>query len=391
MGCNCEIKKRLSLMAREFRGEPVYLDYNATTPTDPALLGDMDRLLRREWGNSSSLHLKGGEAYLRETETRQTASRLFGKGEDTFQFCSSGCEGISGLLAGTEARDRILITTEADHSVLVQTAGTQYREKHRFIPIDGQGRIDSPWLEGLLEKEGPACLFYSPVNHETGARQNCKALYEAAQRRGALVFIDAVQAAYRLRPEEWAPYCHGFVISGHKFHVPKGIAMVHVREDIEIFPFRMGGGNGSSLFPGTANTPGIALLGKGLELLDRDRTVNERILENLTREGESILAGCRTEIIRESPSDSVPGILCFSLPELRDWEKFFLHLGERRICLSRFSACTGKVEGESAVLNAMGVPSARSSRSLRVSFGRFSKRQDFFALKEAIDSYVQNS
>ena len=391
MGCNCEIKKRLSLMARDFLGDPVYLDYNATTPPDPGLLGELDRILRKEWGNSSSLHIKGGEAFLREEETRETASRFFGKEEDSFQFCSSGCEGISGLLAGTDARNRILVTTAADHSVLVKSAEALYARSHRFVPLNGAGKIDPEELDRILEKAGPACLFYSPVNHETGARQDCQALFDRGTRHGALVFIDAVQAAYRLRPEEWAPWCHGFVISGHKLHVPKGIAMVQLDKSIPITPFRTGGAEENALFPGTANTPGIALLGKGLELMERDRAVNARILANLTAEGESILAGCRTKIIRESPPDSVAGVLCLSLPRLGDWENFFLHLGKRRICVSRFSACTGKVEGESAVLKAMGVPEARSTHSLRISFGRFTRRQDFFALKEAIDSYVQSS
>jgi cysteine desulfurase len=389
MGCNCEIKKRLSLMAREFQGDPVYLDYNATTPTDPSLLGELDRVLRREWGNPSSIHIMGGEASLREDAARETAARYFGKPEESFLFCSSGCEGISGILSGTEAKHRRLITTVADHSVLTRSAEKLFPGRHLLAGIDGKGKIRLEEITAYLDAYPGECfLFYSPVNHETGARQEAAALFGLARERGALVFIDAVQAAYRLGPEEWAPYCHGFAISGHKFHVPKGIALIQLDRGIVREPSRFGGEDGENLFPGTPNVAGITLLGKGLELMEKNRAVNEKILATLTAEGEAILKSCRTEVIRESPADGVPGILCLSLPELGDMEKFFLHLGESRLCLSRFSACTGSVEGESEVLRAMGVPPERSTRSLRLSFGRFSKRQDFFALKEAIDSYV---
>jgi cysteine desulfurase len=388
MGCNCEIKKRLSQMAGEFQGDPVYLDYNATTPTDTRLLGGLDRVLRREWGNPSSLHIMGGEASLREEQTGQIAAALFGKKEEEFQYCSSGCEGISGLLSGTAAKDYTLLTTGADHSVLLQSAEHLYKGKHHLLSVNREGKIDEEELIRLLVRSGKSCLFYSPVNHETGARQDCRRIFQLAKKRGCLVYIDAVQAAYRLAPADWAPFCHGFVLSGHKFHVPKGIALVWLDEGIPIYPFRFGGGEEGALFPGTLNIPGITLLGKGLELLEKERLESEKRAASLTIEGEQILSRCSTEIIRESPSDSVPGILCFSLPRLGDMEDFFLHLGERRICISRFSACSGNLEGDSAVLKAMGVPSARASQSLRISFGRFSKRQDFFALKEAIDSYV---
>ncbi|MDC7223412.1 MAG: aminotransferase class V-fold PLP-dependent enzyme [Spirochaetales bacterium] len=390
MGCNCEVKKRLTAMARDFQGDPVYLDYNATTPTDPRLLRLLDTLIRRQWGNPASLHLMGGEASLREEETRRTAARIFRKGEKEFHFCSSGCEGISGLLSGTVARYRTLITTGAEHSVLLQSAEHQFNNRNRLLSLDRQGKIDLAELEELFQKVGPSILFYSPVNHETGARQDCEAIFRLAQKAKRPVFIDGVQAAYRLSPEEWAPYCHGFVISGHKLHVPKGIGLVWLDPAFSIEPFRWGG-SGAELFPGTANLPGIALLGKGLELLEEEREAAQISLKTLTAEAEQILSQCRTRVIRESPADSVPGVLCLSLPEVKDWEEFFLHLGERRVCVSRFSACTGTVEGDSLVLTAMGVPSERASSSLRISFGRMSKRQDFFALKEAIDSYVQTT
>ena len=376
-------------MAREFQGDPVYLDYNATTPTDPSLLGELDRVLRREWGNPASIHIMGGEASLKEDAARATAARYFGKPQESFLFCSSGCEGISGILSGTEAKHRRLITTVADHSVLTQSAQKLFPGRHLLAGIDGNGKIRIDGIASYLNAyPGECCLFYSPVNHETGARQDGAALFNLAREKNALVFIDGVQAAYRLEPEEWAPYCHGLVISGHKFHVPKGIALVQLDEGVKREPCRFGGVDEENLFPGTANVPGITLLGKGLELMERNRAVNGKILRNLTAEGESIIKSCRTPVIRESPPDAVPGILCLSLPELGDMEKFFLHLGERRLCLSRFSACTGSVEGESEVLRSMGVPAERSTKSLRLSFGRFSKRQDFFALKEAIDSYV---
>lgn len=385
------MKRRMAVLAAETRGDPVYLDYNATTPVDPRLLGDLDRLTRRQWGNSASLHIMGGEAFHLEEQARRQASSFFSKEEDSFQFCSSGCEGIGTILSSLAREGKHLITTAGEHSVLIGTAQREFKGRHTLLGIDGRGKMDLDRLNRALDARGAgsdpgAVLFYSPVNHETGAVQPVREIWEITRRRSVPVILDGVQAAIRLDPRDWAPYCQGFVVSGHKFHVPKGIALVQLDKTLNIRPSRFGGEDKDALFPGTANTPGISLLGRGLELMEQGGRTQRRILANLTIEGERILMGCRREIIRESPEDSVPGVLCFSLPGWDSMEKLFLHLGERRICVSRFSACTGSVEGESAVLKAMGVPARRASRSLRVSFGRFTTRKDFFALKSALES-----
>jgi cysteine desulfurase len=387
MGCNCDIKKRMAQMARDFQGDPVYLDYNATTPVDTRLLGDLDRIMRRQWGNPSSLHIMGGEAALWINKTLERASVYFDKPSDSFQFCSSGCEGISGILNSLALESKHMITTVAEHSVLLQSAPKLFPQNHTFLEIDSQGKFSLDKLDETLKSNPGAFLFYSPVNHETGAVQNIKEIFKLVVKRRGLVLLDAVQACSRLFPQEWAPYAHGFVISGHKFHVPKGIGMIQYDRSVKLKPTRFGGSDNASLFPGTANIPGIALIGRGLEFLGQDSRLNQKILENLTKEAESILKGAKREIIRESPPDSVPGILCISLPTLDEMENFFLHLAERRICISRFSACTGNVMEKSAILTAMGVPANRAARSLRLSFGKFTKRQDFFALREAINSY----
>lgn len=412
MACNCGYRKRIREAKTGFDTKrTVYLDYNATTPVDPRVLGEFEKICRRLWANPSSLH-SGGASIAEEIEGYTDSINAYFSGQSSpqrpgrFYFCSSGSEAIHAGITGlsrvlSKHHYRHIITTEIEHGAVgkpcrIFGAHPALNKLHgskpvSVLPVDENGIVDLEKLRGTLASCGPALLVYSPVNHETGGIQPVDTIYSLAKQYDCLVFLDAVQACPRLAPSEWAGDCDAFAVSGHKLYAPKGIAGIYIREGIPVKPFRFGGEQQDGIFPGTENTPGIAALSRAFGLLAENFSEEQRRLSTLTGDGTEILHGAGIEFIIESPggggagiSRSVPGVLCLSFPWITDMEEVMFGLDSERICVSRFSACTSRITGPSPVLRAMGRPRRRSETSIRISLGRYSKRDDFFRLSKVL-------
>ena len=152
-------------------------------------------------------------------------------------------------------------------------------------------------------------------------------------------------------------------------------------------PFRFGGRQECGLFPGTENLPGIASFCLAVKLHLTGFLEEHRRLEVLSREGLAMLRDAAFDFDLESPPDRAAGVLCISLPWVRDMEGLLFFLTQEHICISRFSACSATVTGQSRILLAMGRSSKRAATSLRIALGRFSKREDLFRLARAIEGY----
>jgi len=371
------------------------LDYNATTPVDPAVMGALDRACRRGWGNPSSLHGAGSAAWEILEEARIQLGQCFGWNPEELHFCSGGTEALGAAIQGLIERKpkRTFITSKTEHGAVRRplTHARRGGESVVFLGVDDQGKINLPELEALLFRgKASPVLVLSPVNHETGAVQPLEAAARLIHGAGGLVLLDGVQAAVRLDPKDWVPFGDLVAISGHKFYAPKGTGLLYKKRGVRLRPRRFGGSQEGGLFPGTENLPGIAAFGAAAAILGKNRRDEQRMLATLTREGLEILAKSGVEVVRESPGDAAPGVLCLSLPWCPDMEQLLHHLNHQQIFVSRFSACTDGVVGPSAILNAMGVPPDRSKKSLRISLGRWSRRDDFFRLARALKEFKKN-
>lgn len=385
MACQCAYGRRLyrELQART-PASTVYLDCAATTPVDPRVLGVYERACRSFWANPSSLHAVGvaaGEALERQ---RSTVGAYFGVEPEGVHFCSSASEALFGGLAGLTSGSRRprIAASVADHPAVTRNA--ERLGQAVLLPVDEEGRLDP----SEVERARADVLVYSPVNHETGAVQDAAALYAAAKRCGTTVFIDAAQAAGRLEPRSWAPFCDLFCISGHKLYCVRGTAALWRRRGLKLAPHREGGGQEGGLFPGTVDGPGAAALAEALTLLGREGAEERRAAAVLVEELYRRLSAAGVPHRREAPASAAPGMTNLSFPGLRSMEGFLLHLHRAGICVSRFSACADSISGPSAILTAMGRPPARARTSLRIALGRFSRREDILrfaaAAREAV-------
>jgi len=397
MPCRCELRRKIKKAAVPWLPErTVYLDYNATTPVDPRVIGAFERACRKNWGNPSSLHSAGTAGWGELENLYKSASDFFGTEAEGFHLCSSGTEALTSAIYGTAGRHESLtiITSTIEHQAVkhplfhlarrTPASPPGFSGRLVRIPVDGSGKISLGGLEQELRTCGKAAIVYSPVNHETGSVQPAAEIWAAARKYGADVIMDAVQAAARLEPEKWAPFCDMYCISGHKLYAPKGTALLWCRPGIRLRPLRFGGAQEGGLFPGTENTAGAASLSEALKLLAREQKEELQMLTALEKDGILILEKAGIRFKTESPEDSVPGVLCLSLTPKLSMQELIFSLNRMNICLSRFSACSERINGSSGILDAMGRPAFRSENSIRLSMGRWSRRDDFFKLAAAL-------
>ena len=141
------------------------------------------------------------------------------------------------------------------------------------------------------------------------------------------------------------------------------------------------------LFPGTENTPGIAAFSEAVSILEAELEKEQEVLSALSRDFLLLLEKSGIPYQLESPELRVPGVMCISFPWVDDMERFLYTLSEHQICVSRFSACSNNIDGPSRILLAMGRPMKRACASVRISLGRWSKREDIFRFIRAVQEY----
>jgi cysteine desulfurase len=394
MACNCERKKKLlTKMDKQTSSETVYMDYNATTPVLKETIAAFEKSCRNDWANPSSYHTAGVLAWQSLENCRTNISKYFNRNPEHFYFSSSGSESIYAGIRGlySSYKDSFFLTTAIEHSSVLKNITDLPRHRYKILKVTDEGRIDLSTLSSVIaENRGKKIIcIYSPVNHETDGIQPIKEIYNRVNAANGIVFTDSVQAVPRLPVEEWIDYCDMFAMSSHKIYAPKGSGLLYKPESVSMDISRSGGGQESGYFPGTENTAGIAAMSEAFSILKKNSHEEFKRLKTLSSEGLAILKNLPYKIILESPVIRVPGVLCFSFPEIYDIEDFLTFLIYNNICISRFSACADNIKGKSQVLTAMGRSEERASKSIRLSLGLFSKREDFYRLSEGIKHYFE--
>ena len=400
MACRCGYRENLLKKRDAYQAKTAtYLDYNATTPVDPAVIGAFERSCRNHWANPASLHSAGISAWREMNRCLEALSTYFTWPREGMRFCSSGSEGLDTLISTLleETPDITLITSSVEHSSLHRPlrirqmrCGGQHdphQPEAMIVGVDGRGKIRQDELEAVLKTRRRCVFLYSPVNHETGAVQDAESLYRLVKNYGGMVYLDAVQAAARRTPSFWTGTCDGFVISSHKLYAPKGLGVLFFKPRKGTQVPDLSGGRTAGAGEGTPSTPLIAALAEAVRRLDPDG--DGVALKALTGDFLHLMdkAGLKYQVF--TPPDSVPGVLCFRVEGITDMEDFFSHLYARDICLSRFSACTARVDGVSRILHNMGFADQEACASLRLSLGRYSRRKDLIEFITAAGDYLR--
>lgn len=363
-----------------------YLDNSATTPVLREAAEKAFAVMTQEYGNPSSLHSRGFQAR-RELESAReaVAGRLGAKPEEVF-FTSGGTEGNNMALFGAamagKRRGNKIVTTAVEHDSVLNALKELEKEGFEVVYLkpDEGGRISEEQIFRAID-EKTILVSMMLVNNETGAVFPVQAAAKAIRRAKApaLLHTDGVQAFGKL---DFTPQKLGadlVTISAHKIHGPKGAGALYVKKGTHLLPRTFGGGQERGLRSGTESVPLICAFGEAARLLPKaaDTLPEMQTLNAALRERLSALPGVEIN----SPEDALPYILNFTAGSVRA-ETMLHFLSERGVYVSSGSAC-GKAK-PSHVLTAMGLPKERVASALRVSFSRFSTKEDVEALASAL-------
>ena len=353
--------------------QPAYLDHNATTPLDPAVLAAMLPWLESQYGNASSRHEFGRAAGRAIDEARQQVAAAVKAHPTEVVFTSGGSEANNLFLKGAAAslKPGLIAVSAVEHPCILKPAAQLARQgwQVRYAAVDGAGRLNLvDYAEILLAK--PKLISVMTANNETGVVQDVAVLASAAKAGGGWFHTDAVQALGKLAIDFRtlnAAGVHAMTLSAHKAYGPKGAAALVLDKRVELQPLIAGGGHERGLRSGTENVPAIVGFGVAAELAAqrvaelpaRLRVMQAKLESGLARLGARIFA---TEAVR------LPNTSYFAFPNI-DGETLVGKLDREGFAVASGAACSSANPEPSHVLRAMGVAPEIARGAVRISLG----------------------
>lgn len=353
----------------------IYLDNNATTQIDPAVIEEMRPFIERYYANPSS-----GYAFARQVRdavelARERVADLLGCRPDEVVFTSGGTEANNTALLSALQLDKArkhIITTAVEHSSVrnhcQQLAAAGFPVT--FLPVDGSGSLDLARLEDAI-REDTAIVNVMWANNETGVIFPVAEMAEIARRKRVLFHSDAVQAAGKLPIPASEIGLTSLAISAHKFYGPKGVGALYVNGRTAFRPMLIGGSHENGRRAGTENVTGIVGIGKAAEISAAQvRDSADRLTKLRDNFERALLERIPQITINGAAARRTPNTSSVSFAGVAS-DAALLLLDQRGLCCSAGSACrTGSIES-SHVLRAMQLPENLLRGALRFSFGRF--------------------
>ncbi len=354
----------------------IYFDNSATTQALPEVLDTYQQVSEKIWGNPSSLHNFGEQAFNLLEQSRKQIADLVGVHQDEIFFTSGGTEGDNWVLKGTAIEKRQygkhLITTAVEHPA-VHNSMEQLKNLGfdvTYLPVDKEGRISVDDLKNAI-RDDTILVSVMAVNNEIGTIQPIKEVGELLKNYPKIHFhIDAVQGIGKgIQDQIFNDRVDFVTFSGHKFHAPRGIGFMYKRRGRKIAPLMDGGGQEKGLRSGTENLPAIAGMAKALRLLfekepqaiKTEREIKQRIIDHISKFDKIVL-------FSKNDSGFAPHILCFAIKGVRG--ETIVHAFEKYgIYISTTSACSSKKHIPSSTLGAMKIPESLSTSAVRISLG----------------------
>ncbi|MAC58102.1 MAG: cysteine desulfurase NifS [Novosphingobium sp.] len=375
--------------------EPVYLDNNATTRCDPAVVEAMLPYFSEQFGNASSMHAFGAQVGDALSKARKQLQALLGAEFDHEIIYTSGgteADNMAILSALETQRDRDEIVTSAvEHPAvlsLVAHLEKTGRARVHIIGVDAKGRLD---MEAYRKALGPKTAIVSIMwaNNETGTIFPVEQLAHLAHQAGALFHTDAVQAAGKIPINMAESEIDMLSLSGHKLHGPKGIGALYARKGTRLRPLIRGGHQERGRRAGTENAPAIIGLGKAAELaLEHMADEQTRVAGLRDRLEKGLLQRIGNAFVTGDTENRLPNTANVAF-EYIEGEAILLFMNREGIAASSGSACTSGSLEPSHVLRAMNVPYTAAHGAIRFSFSRENGETDVDRVLEAMPQIIE--
>jgi len=375
---------------------PVYLDYNATTPIDPAVTAALLPYLSDGFGNPSSDHHYGADPRVALEHARSQIAALIGAGDDDIVFTGSGSESdnlaIRGAVLAAGADRPHVITQRTEHPAVLEACRALERwhgVEVTYLPVDGSGLVDPTDLAVAIT-DRTVLVSIMAANNETGALQPITDLARIARDHGALFHCDAAQVIGKVPFDVAELGADLATVVGHKMYAPKGIAALYVRPGVRLEPLVYGGGQEHGRRAGTENVAFAVALGAAARLAAEDlATTDGQHRVRLLRDDlhDRLAAALPGRVQLNGPAAArLPNTLNISIRETSGHELLGNTPG---IAASTGSACHSGDHRPSPVLTAMGLNSDRSLSAIRLSLGRWTTTEDIDRAADQIVAAAQ--
>jgi len=371
-------------------GKPIYLDYNATTPIDPAVREAMLPYLGEYFGNPSTTHAYGQPVKEAVERARQQVASLIGATVEEVIFTSGGSESDNQAIIGTALanshKGKHIITMRIEHPAVLNTC--RYLEerlgfKVTYLPVDKYGLVDPKDVRRAITEE-TILITIMQANNEVGTVEPIAEIGEVARERGIIFHTDAAQSCGKIPIDVNQLKVDLLTIAGHKLYAPKGIGALFIRKGVQIDSLIHGAGQEKGQRAGTENVPYMVGLGRACELAGqalsefgtkvkglRDR-LYQRVVDGL---------GPDRIYLNGHPERRLPNTLNISIRGIVG-DELLSRVPE--LAASTGSACHAGSTEPSSVLLEMGLSRELALGALRLTLGRWSTREEIDTAAELI-------
>lgn len=373
----------------------IYLDHSATTPVDARVREAMLPYFTEVFGNPSSLHRYGQDALAAVDGARQTVADILGAEPREIVFTGNGTEAnnlaLRGVALANRARGNHIITTPIEHHAILRTCEQLEREfgfEITYVPVNRQGMVNPDDIaRAITDRTILISVMYA--NNEVGTIEPIADVGEVARERGIYFHTDAVQAGGYLNVKVDDLKVDLMSLGSHKFHGPKGVGVLYVRNGVKLLTAQTGGNQERGRRAGTENVPYIVGFAKALELAQSERDANNaKLREYRERLVEGLLEGIPGAELTGHPEERLPGHSSFVIPGAIGDEMVFA-LDVAGVAVSTGSACTAGSPEPSHVLAAMGYEAETARGALRITLGRENTEEEIARAAEIIPGTVQ--
>ena len=371
----------------------IYLDYAATTPTDPNVVQAMLPYFHDAFGNPSAIYSYGQEAKNALEEARGKVARLIGARDEEIIFTSGGTEAdnfaLKGAAYANQKKGNHIITSAIEHHAVLESCKFLGKMGYKitYLPVDKYGLVDPDSVKKAITDK-TILISVMHANNEIGTIQPISEIGKIAKEAGILFHSDAVQTAGHIPLNVNELGVDLLSMSGHKLYGPKGVGVLYTRKGSKLTPFMHGGGQERGRRASTENVPGIVGLGQAAELAGQDLEGEAQRLIGLR---DKLISGIVQKVDRTHlnghPVKRLPNNVNISV-EFVEGESMCLNMDIVGICASTGSACSSGSLEASHVLLAIGLEHVQAHGSLRFTLGKWTTEEEVEKVLEILPRII---
>ncbi len=373
----------------------VYLDNNATSPMDSRVLEAIQPFFLNEFGNAASIHTYGQQARAAIERARSQVADLLSAKRREIVFTSGGTEADNAAINGVARRfagsGGHVITSAIEHPAVLKSC--QFLEQKGFrityLSAGEEGIVRAEDVKAALSQD-TILVSIMHANNEVGTLQPIEEIARLTRQQGILFHTDAVQSVGKIPVDVHQLGVDLLSLSGHKFHGPKGVGAMYLRDSVRAEPFMLGGSHERHRRAGTENVPGIVGLGEACRLaVESHHDMQSRVAGLRDRFEEGLLQRLPGSVVNGRRSSRVPHTANLSFEGV-EGEALLVALDFKGIAVSTGAACSSGSLDPSHVLQAMKLRRRRIQGAIRFSLSRMISQEDIdYALQTVVETVNQ--